>query len=175
MTTESFMTPTLTPNQVRDLVAEGALLVDIREPDEHRRRRIPGARNMPLSSLQRIDDARAHAVVFHCRSGARTTANAARLRAAAARPAFLLDGGIEAWAAAGHAIEVDRRQPIELQRQVQIAAGALVLAGVTLGFAAQPAFFGLAAFVGGGLVVAGATGWCGLARLLQSLPWNRQA
>jgi rhodanese-related sulfurtransferase len=167
------MTAKLTPAQVRELLTDGALLVDIRDRDEHRRRRIPGARNVPLGALARIEDPHAKAVVFHCRSGARTTANAARLQASADAPVFLLDGGIEAWQAAGHPIEVDRRQPIELQRQVQIGAGALVLIGVTLGFAAQPAFFGLAAFVGAGLVVAGITGWCGLTRLLQSLPWNR--
>lgn len=164
----------LTPAQVRDLVADGALLIDVREHDEHRRVRIPGARNMPLTSLARIDDASAKAVVFHCRSGGRTTSNAARLRAAADCPVFVLDGGIEAWRAAGQPVEVNRRQPIELQRQVQIAAGVLVLAGVALGVAVQPVFLGLAAFVGAGLVFAGATGWCGMARLLQSLPWNRQ-
>ena len=164
---------TLTPAQARDLLAEGALLVDIRESDEHRRMRIPGARNIPLSSLARIDTAHAKAIVFHCRGGTRTAAHASRLRAAADCPVFLLDGGIEAWRAAGHPVELDRRQPIEVQRQVQIAAGALVLTGVALGFAVAPAFFGLAAFVGFGLVGAGATGWCGLAQLLRSMPWNR--
>jgi hypothetical protein len=49
----------------------------------------------------------------------------------------------------------------------------LVLTGVLLGFVAHPAFFGLSAFVGAGLTFAGATGFCGMARLLQAAPWNR--
>jgi len=60
-------------------------------------------------------------------------------------------------------------------RQVQLAAGALVLLGVLLGFLVAPAFFGISAFVGSGLMMAGATGWCGMARLLAHIPWNRRA
>jgi hypothetical protein len=58
-------------------------------------------------------------------------------------------------------------------RQVQMLAGSLVVAGVVLGFAVHPGFFGLSAFVGAGLVMAGVTGWCGMATLLGKLPYNR--
>ena len=51
----------------------------------------------------------------------------------------------------------------------------LFLAGVLLGVFVAPAFLGLSAFVGAGLLVAGATGWCGMAKLLQRMPWNRAA
>jgi hypothetical protein len=57
-------------------------------------------------------------------------------------------------------------------RQVQIAAGALILLGVMLGWLIHPAFYGVSAFVGAGLMVAGATGWCGMASLLRIMPWN---
>ena len=60
-------------------------------------------------------------------------------------------------------------------RQVQIAAGILILVGIVLGFVWSPVLFGLSAFVGAGLVVAGTTGWCGMALMLRSLPWNRRA
>ena len=60
-------------------------------------------------------------------------------------------------------------------RQVQITAGALVLLGVLLGTFIAPAFFGVSAFVGAGLVFAGVTGWCGMANLLCVMPWNRRA
>ena len=57
--------------------------------------------------------------------------------------------------------------------QCQIAAGLLVLTGVLLGtFVAAP-WYGLAGFVGAGLTFAGATGFCGMARLLMLMPWNR--
>jgi len=45
---------------------------------------------------------------------------------------------------------------------------------VFLGYLVTPAFFALSAFVGAGLMFAGATGWCGMARLLRFMPWNRQ-
>ena len=69
---------------------------------------------------------------------------------------------------------IDRAQPLEIMRQVQIAAGMLVLAGVLLGVFVAPAFLGLSAFVGAGLLVAGVTGWCGMANLLRIMPWNRR-
>jgi hypothetical protein len=50
----------------------------------------------------------------------------------------------------------------------------MIFVGVLLGFAVDPAWFGLAAFVGAGLLVAGITGWCGMARLLAVMPWNRR-
>jgi rhodanese-related sulfurtransferase len=86
-----------------------------------------------------------------------------------------LTGGIDGWAAAGLPVEVDRGKPIEIMRQVQIAAGVLVLTGVILGLLVAPGFFGLSAFVGAGLTFAGLTGWCGMAKLLAVMPWNRAA
>lgn len=165
----------LSPADTRLAMDGGARVVDIRGADEHARERIPGAINLPLERLADLPcDGRP--VVFHCRSGMRTSANAAQLAAAAgAGPAFILDGGIDAWRGAGHPTIADRSQPIEIMRQVQITAGALVLIGVVLGLFVAPGFFGLSAFVGGGLVFAGTTGWCGMANLLRIMPWNRRA
>ena len=66
------------------LKAEGAVLVDVREADEHARERIPGARHHALSTLDAGHPARPgdDVLIFHCRSGARTAANAPRLAAA---------------------------------------------------------------------------------------------
>lgn len=165
----------LTPGEARSLLARGATLIDVRGADEHARERIAEACHVPLDELKRLP-AGDGPLIFHCRSGMRTTANAAELRRAAAdRPAYVLAGGLEAWRSAGHGVERDRGRPIELMRQVQIVAGTLVLIGVLLGLFVAPGFFGLAAFVGAGLVFAGASGWCGMARLLQAMPWNRVA
>ena len=60
-------------------------------------------------------------------------------------------------------------------RQVQIAAGTLVLLGVILGYLINPAWYGLAGLVGAGLMFAGISGFCGMARLLFLAPWNRTA
>jgi rhodanese-related sulfurtransferase len=165
--------PTIMPAEARRLIAGGATLIDIRGADEHARASIPGAENRPLSTLGRIGGA--SAVIYHCRSGMRTQDNADRLAAAADCPAYLLEGGLDAWRAAGLPVAEDRKAPLEIMRQVQIAAGSLVVLGVVLGLVVQPAFLGLAAFVGAGLVFAGSTGWCGMARLLAIMPWNRRA
>ncbi|MBL0811046.1 DUF2892 domain-containing protein, partial [Klebsiella michiganensis] len=68
----------------------------------------------------------------------------------------------------------DKSQPLPLMRQVQIVAGALILLGVALGYAFSSGFFLLSAFVGAGLTFAGITGFCGMARLLALMPWNRR-
>ena len=168
---------TLTPEALADrLSRRAAVLVDIREPDEFVRRHIKGALSRPLSALEaahlKIEPGRD--VVFTCRSGMRTGANCARLADTVDGEAFVLEGGVDGWAAAGLPVETNQKAPLELMRQVQIAAGSLVVVGVLLGLTVYPGFFGLSAFVGGGLTFAGATGFCGMARLLALAPWNRR-
>ncbi len=168
------MTPkTITPHEAREMLANGALLVDIRQPDEYRRMRAADAKNHPVDALDTIDAD--GPVVFMCRSGMRTQGNAGKLAGCHPGEAYLLEGGLEAWRKAGLPVEEDRSQPLELMRQVQIAAGSLVLLGVILGLAVAPGWFALSGFVGAGLVFAGTSGWCGMARLLSVMPWNRQA
>ena len=58
-------------------------------------------------------------------------------------------------------------------RQVQIVAGGLVLLGVILSQAAAPGWIWLSGFVGAGMIFAGISGFCGMARLLAVMPWNR--
>jgi rhodanese-related sulfurtransferase len=112
-------------------------------------------------------------VIFTCRSGMRTAANADRLAAPVAGNTFVLEGGLDGWARAGLPVEANQKAPLEMMRQVQIVAGSLVLIGVLLGWLMSPLFFGLAAFVGAGLTFAGISGFCGMARVLALLPWNR--
>jgi rhodanese-related sulfurtransferase len=170
------MLQAITPDQAARMLREGAALVDVREPDEHARERIPGARNLPLSRLAEaeLDVPAGRPVLFHCRSGARTAGQAAQLATKAGGcEAYVVEGGLEAWKRAGLPVALDRRQPMELMRQVQIAAGSMVLLGVVLGALVAPGFYALSGFVGAGLVFAGVTGTCGLARVLRLMPWNR--
>ena len=172
------MTP-ITPERAAALVRDGALLVDIRERDEHARERIEGARHHALSVIDRDHPARPgdKVLIFHCRSGTRTAQSAPQI--ASAMPAgvetYILEGGIDAWKKAGLPVTIDRSAPIPTMRQVQIVAGSLVLLGATLGAAVAPGFYLLTAFVGAGLVFAGVTGFCGMARVLDLMPWNRRA
>ena len=169
------LTP-LNPDRVAEMLAQGrAVLIDIREVDEFARRRAQGAVSRPLSAIEQgaAHETGGRDIVFTCRTGMRTAANRDRLAATAGGRAYVLDGGLDAWAAAGLPLEESRQRPLEMMRQVQIGAGVLVLAGVALGLKFTPLFFALSAFVGAGLVFAGVTGRCGMARLLAVMPWNR--
>lgn len=168
----------LKPTDVHDRIARGkAVLVDIRDADEFARRHAKGALSRPLSAFEaahlKIDPD--SDVIFTCRSGMRTAANAARLKGAVIGDAYVLEGGVDGWAKAGLPVVENAKAPLEIMRQVQIGAGFLVLTGVTLGYAINPAFYLLSAFVGAGLTLAGATGFCGMARILALMPWNRAA
>lgn len=165
----------LTPAEARAKIEAGALLIDVRGADEYARKRIPGAIHVPLDRISELPR-QGRPLIVHCKSGMRTTTHAARiLEAARGTPVYRLDGGLDGWSAAGLPTQQDRSQPLELMRQVQIAAGTLGLTGALLGWLASPGFFAIPAFVGAGLILAGATGWCGMARLLRIMPWNRQA
>lgn len=167
----------MTPAEARRRLDEGsAVLIDIREPAEYARESIPGARLFPLSRLDQagLSALAAPAIIFHCQGGKRTRDNADRLQACSLPRAYMLEGGLAGWKSAGFPTRIDRSQPIELQRQVQIAAGSLILLGVVLAWLVSPLFIALSAFVGGGLVFAGASGWCGMAHLLALMPWNRK-
>lgn len=172
------MTP-ISPERAAMLMREGAVLVDIRERDEHARERIADARLHAASILDRDHPARPgdEVLIFHCKSGNRTTQNATRI--AAGIPAdidtYILEGGIDAWKKAGLPVTVDRSAPIPIMRQVQIVAGSLVVIGAVLGATVASGFYLLSAFVGAGLVFAGATGFCGMARILDMMPWNRRS
>lgn len=167
------MTFAVTPAEARARLDAGARLIDIRSPAEFAREHVPGSLNIPQEQLASANLPEGP-LVFTCRSGART-GNCARQIAERAGPtAAVLQGGISAWAAAGLPVAVDRSRPIDLMRQVQIVAGSLVLLGVMLSLSVHPGFLGLAAFVGAGLTFAGLSGWCGMARLLALMPWNRQ-
>lgn len=152
-------------------------LIDIRDPDEFAREHIKGAINIPVSTMAhtpfKIDASKQ--VVFYCRSGNRTEMNCEQLSQYVKGEGLLLGGGITAWKAAGLPVTQNKSAPMEIQRQVQITAGFLAFAGALLGFFVNPLFFGLAAFIGAGLMLSGLTGSCAMGLILGKMPWNRRA
>ncbi|WP_310475271.1 rhodanese family protein [Sandarakinorhabdus sp.] len=173
------MLKTLSPSEAASLVEAGhALLVDVREADEFAARHIPGALSLPLSLPDSgpLACGMDSSLIFTCQTGRRTNSNAGRLLARVpGGSAFVLHGGVDAWAKAGLPLAGRQTaQALPIMRQVQIAAGLLVLAGVLLSIFVAPPWIALAGFVGAGLSFAGLTGWCGMAQLLGMMPWNRQ-
>lgn len=166
------------PQHLNALLQSGqAILIDIREPDEYAREHIRGARLVPLAAIDGhdFDTERGRVAVFTCRSGNRTAMNASRLLAKGFREAYILAGGLDAWKKAGLPVHFDAKAPLDLQRQVQIGAGGLAFLGALLAIFVSPWFVLLSGFVGAGLLTAGLTGFCGMARLLAIMPWNRRS
>jgi len=168
----------LTPQEVQTRLSAGkAVLLDIREADEFARAHIPGAHSQPLSAWEQAHltvDPDAD-VIFTCRTGMRTAGACDRLAARVSGDAFVLDGGLDAWAKAGLPVSENKAAPMEINRQVQITAGLLILTGVVLGYSVSPLWFGLSGFIGAGLTFAGLSGTCGMARVLMLMPWNKAA
>ncbi len=168
----------VSPLQLQDwLTKDEAIVVDVREDFEHASEHIAGSTNRPLSKFDASALPKARPdqkVVLHCRSGKRSSQAAERLMREGASTAYQLAGGIEAWKGANLPVERSAKAPpIDVMRQVQIVAGSLVVLGVVLGAFVSPWFLILSGFVGAGLTVAGATGFCGMAKVLAHMPWNR--
>lgn len=166
----------LTPQAAQELLAQGAVMVDIRGADEYAREHIVDAQHMPMEQLssQGMPNNQANAVIFHCNSGNRTVMNSGVLENCAACEVYILEGGLDGWKKAGLPVVRDAQQPLELQRQVQIGAGSMILLGVILGSLVAPGWYALSGFVGAGLIMAGVSGFCGLARVLLVMPWNKK-
>lgn len=161
------------PQNARELIENGVLLVDIRAADEYAREHIAQARHIPLSDIAAqppLTDA--GGVIFHCLSGNRTQANADRLAASVPGDAYILDGGLAAWKQAGcppwsisHG-----RWSLTARCRLPPAPSCCWAPSWGHGF---PWFHALSGFIGAGLIFAGISGFCGLARLLLKMPWNR--
>lgn len=147
-------------------------LIDVRTPREFQEVHVPQAQNVPLDRLQGDSLSQgAEPLYVICKTGGRASRACGQLAEANVQNLFLVEGGTDAWVAAGQPV-VRGKKAISLERQVRIAAGALVLTGVAIGLLLHPAGFALSAFVGAGLVFAGVTDTCGMAMLLAKMPWN---
>jgi rhodanese-related sulfurtransferase len=153
-------------------------LIDVRTPIEFRETHAEYACNVPLDALepaQIMMSRNAHAdrpLYVICRSGGRAKQACEKFITAGFPGVVNVEGGTLAWIEAGLPV-VRGKKVVSLERQVRIAAGLLVLLGVVLGWLVHPACAGLAAFVGIGLMYAGATDRCGMGLLLARMPWNR--
>ena len=153
-------------------------LLDVRTPAEFAAAHVRNAILKPLETLKPEEVTRFLAdspagVYVICQSGARAQRAIRQLEAAGMTGCVLLEGGISRWLEAGLPIEGTGAGVISLERQVRIAAGALVLAGTLLGGLVHPGFLLLSGFVGAGLTFAGMSDKCGMALVLARMPWNQ--
>ena len=173
---------TIEPRELVRLKDQGAAidLIDVRTPVEYASLHAEGARLVPLDQLdvrsvlaQRNGDAD-QPVYLICKAGARAGKACEKFLAEGFERAISVEGGTEAWEKAGLPV-VRGRKRMSLERQVRIAAGLMVLIGAILALVVHPAWAGLSAFVGAGLVFSGITDSCGMGLLLAKMPWNRCA
>ncbi len=156
--------------------AQGNLLfLDVRTPAEFEEAHIEGSFLHSLTDLdpekvRSLAVGRAGCLVI-CRSGNRAKQAAEKLAAAGIEPVQVLDGGVQAWEAAGLPLRRGKKT-MSLERQVRIAAGFLVFTGAVLGYFVNPAWIALSGFVGAGLMFAGITDTCGMGMLIARMPWN---
>ena len=174
---------TVSPRALNDIIelGEPVHLVDVRTPAEYRSGHAAGALSIPLDQLtpdvlvSRLGDAKAgrqNPLFLTCQSGLRAEQAAERLMHTGIENLYLVDGGTDAWSKAG--LPMQRcGHAISLERQVQISIGALLLLKVLFGFTVHELFFAVIPLIGAGLIVAGLAQWCGMARLIAMMPWNR--
>lgn len=179
MTTQTTTRPTtLGAAQVRAWMQEpaGPRIIDVRTPTEFAGSHIPGSYNVPLGLLEEhrrelsehLDDE----VVLVCRSGARACRAEGLLAETGLTNLHILDGGISAWEAAGGDL-VQGEQGWDLERQVRLVAGSLVLTGILTSTVVPHAKW-LSAGIGAGLTGAALSNTCAMGMLLSKMPHNRR-
>jgi glyoxylase-like metal-dependent hydrolase (beta-lactamase superfamily II) len=89
--------------KAKSLLLDGAVSLDVREPEEYAAGHIEGAIHVPLGTLAANADRipRDRPVVVYCGHGERASTGASLLEAAGFRDLVNLDGGIGAWEHAG--------------------------------------------------------------------------
>ena len=174
---------TISPQQLHEAKRRGqyAPVLDVRSVAEYRAGHIPGAQVIPIDLLsadavaeefKRPSLGREETLYISCHTGPRALQAAERLQQAGYANLTLVEGGTQRWEQLG--LPVERcAGALSLERQVQIAIGTLLVLKVLLGFSVHDLFFALTAMIGIGLIVAGTTRWCGMARLISRMPWNR--
>lgn len=96
---------TISVAQAKELLTDGATLLDVRSTQEWRTGRAPQAKHIPLDRLQTNTSGiqKTGPVIAICASGVRS-ASAARLLAAKGYDAYSVRGGMAAWRQAGEPV-----------------------------------------------------------------------
>ncbi|RKN50298.1 rhodanese-like domain-containing protein [Micromonospora endolithica] len=170
---------TLDAATLRELIDSGQAprVLDVRTPAEFETAHIPGSYNVPLDLLKEhraeLRDHLDEDVVLVCRSGVRATQAEQTLAQTGLPHLKVLTGGIVAWQGAGAPVNTGRPR-WELERQVRLVAGSIVLLSI-LASVVVPGAKWVAAFIGAGLTFAAVTNTCAMGMLLSKLPYNRGA
>lgn len=157
------------------------LILDVREKEEFEAEHIPGSVFCPLSQLHTLapgilGNIPGREVTVMCRTGVRAKLAIEELRKISTTHTFVCyEGGILNWKKNGREI-LGSGGVFPIMRQVQILASTMIFAAFLLSSLLKNTNFQfLALFVGFGLAMAGWTGFCPAAKILQMMPWNRRS
>ncbi len=157
-------------------VEEQGAFIDIRTIGEVLAEQLPGSLFLPfdLVNKERLSELGigAKTPILVCRSGSRAK-QAAEALAQQLENVAVLDGGLVRWKEVGLSV-ISGTRTLPLDRQILVAAGSMILLFTILGLLVSPYFFVASLFMAGGMVFAGVTGACGMARILVMMPWNRK-
>ncbi|MFG0249637.1 MAG: rhodanese-like domain-containing protein [Phycisphaeraceae bacterium JB051] len=155
------------------------VLLDVRTPVEYSQVHAQQAVLEPLDQLDPQKTAAKHGltkqdnVYVICKSGGRAKTAGQKFIAAGFQNVISVEGGTDAWVAANLPVVRSASKTLPLQQQVFIVVSMMILSGVILGHFVHPAWLLLAGFAGCGLLLAGLTGFCGMALILAKMPWNQ--
>ncbi len=150
-------------------------LIDVREYAEFASGHIEGAQHLPLRTISEASLAwdKGRPLTLVCQSGRRAEEARKQLAERGFTSVSVLPGGMESWLKTGKPVKVADHHPWAMERQVRTAAGALVLATLTLGYFRSRYFLLGTLAVGSGLVYAGVSNTCLMGSALAHMPWNR--
>jgi rhodanese-related sulfurtransferase len=164
-------------NELKEKLNNNILLLDVRTAAEFQGCHVKGAVNLPLDALskEKVQSLAAgkDQIITICQGGKRGSVACSKLAEMGFAGVVNVIGGTNECKTSGFALVESDRKVISLERQVRIAAGALVLLGVILANCCGPNWIYLSAFVGAGLMFAGITDTCGMAMFLAKMPWNK--
>lgn len=169
---------TISPVELQKILAAqpSSPVIDVRTPVEFAEVHVPQARSVPLDELKpgSLQLPKGQPVYLLCRSGQRATKAAEKLAKEGFSQPVVVEGGTLAWIEAKLPVTRGQTRVIGLERQVRIAAGAIVLTGVLLAWFVNFNFIWLSGFVGAGLIFAGIADFCGMGLLIAQMPWNKR-
>lgn len=175
------MTAAITSTELNDRITSQTppRILDVRTPAEFETAHIAGSLNVPLDMFNKHSSQLAERldhgddIVLVCRSGQRASQAAQLLQGAGVGGGRVLKNGISEWERQG--FDVNRGvERWDLERQVRLVAGSIVLSAV-IGSVAIPRLKWLAAAIGGGLTFAAISNTCAMGTALSKLPYNRGA
>lgn len=149
--------------------------INVCTPLEFKEKHIRGVENIPLDELTyRLGELKDKKTIYvHCKSGNRSQKAISMLSEMGIEAELVnVEGGLTAWENENLPTGSNLKR-LPVIRQVFITAGVLTLIGSLTSLLINIYFILLPILIGSGLIFAGITGWCGMAKLLEKMPWNR--